>query len=68
MLDLTDIENRGVTFKKFCGLDAEDGVGCTEEAVGDITAELEDGVKIPVPVCEGHLQELIAAYNVEQVS
>ncbi|QOI67501.1 hypothetical protein SEA_BEUFFERT_109 [Streptomyces phage Beuffert] len=68
MLDLTDLENRGVTVKKFCGLDIQDGVGCTGEAVGDITAQMEDGVEIPIPVCQPHLDAIMAEFDVHDLS
>lgn len=68
MLNLSDLEKSGVVFKKFCGLDAEEGVGCSEEAVGEIIAQLPDGPQIPIPVCQGHLEMIQSEYDVDNLS
>ncbi|XAO35298.1 hypothetical protein SEA_FRANCOB_110 [Streptomyces phage Francob] len=67
MLNLSDMENVGITVKKFCGLDIEN-MGCTGEAVGDIIVEMEDGVQIPLPVCQQHLDVIQSTYEVEHLS
>lgn len=67
MLNLSELENAGVTVKKFCGLDIQEGMGCTGEAVGDIIAEMEDGVQIPIPVCQQHLDVIQSKYDVESL-
>ncbi len=67
MLNLSDMENVGITVKKFCGLDIQEGVGCTGEAVGDMLLEMEDGVQIPIPVCQQHLDVIQATYEVESL-
>jgi len=68
MLNLTDLENRGILVKKFCGLDIQDGVGCTGEAVGDLTAEMEDGTEVPIPVCQPHLDAIMSEFEVQDRS
>lgn len=68
MIDLAELEKAGVTVKKFCGLDVEDGVGCSEEAVGEIIAQLEDDIQVPVPVCQGHLEMIMSEFDVERMS
>ncbi|WMI33502.1 hypothetical protein SEA_PHREDRICK_112 [Streptomyces phage Phredrick] len=67
MLNLSDLENQGLTVKKFCGLDIQENVGCTGEAVGDIVAEMEDGVQIPIPICQQHLDVIQSVYEVESL-
>jgi hypothetical protein len=57
----------GVTIRQFCGLDIQDGLTCPNEAVGEILAELEDGVTVPIPICEGHLHAVQAQYSVEEL-
>jgi hypothetical protein len=66
MLDLSELENAGVTVKRFCGLDIQGNVGCTGEAVGEFIAETEDGIKVPVPVCEAHRDAIMAEFEVEE--
>jgi hypothetical protein len=66
LLNLSELEKAGVTVKKFCGLDMND-MGCTGEAVGDIIAEMEDGVQIPIPVCQQHLDVIQSQYDVESL-
>lgn len=68
MLDLSELENAGVTVKRFCGLDIQGDVGCTGEAVGEVIAVLEDGVEVPIPVCEPHRDAIMADFNVEDIS
>ncbi|QWT29996.1 hypothetical protein SEA_TUNATARTARE_112 [Streptomyces phage TunaTartare] len=67
MIDLAELQKAGVTVKKFCGLDAQEGVGCPEEAVGEIIAVMEDDVEVPIPVCEFHLELIMAEYEVEKL-
>lgn len=67
-MNLSDLENSGVVFKKFCGLDIEDSVGCPNEAVGDITTTLEDGMEVPIPICQVHLDIISSKYDVEYLS
>lgn len=67
MLDLAELKNAGVTVKKFCGLDAQEDVGCPEEAVGEIIAVMEDGIEVPIPVCEIHLEMIVAEFEVEKL-
>jgi len=67
MIDLAELEKAGVTVRQYCGLDAEEGVGCSEEAVGEVIAQLEDDVQIPVPVCQGHLDLIRSEFNIEDV-
>ncbi|AZU97183.1 hypothetical protein SEA_EMMA1919_114 [Streptomyces phage Emma1919] len=67
MLNLSDLENQGLTVKKFCGLDIQENVGCTGEAVGDIVAEMEDGMQIPIPVCQQHLDVIQSHFDVESL-
>lgn len=72
MLDLSQLEKSGVTVRKFCGFeldsDTEESVGCSEEAVGEIVAVLEDGVHVPIPVCQGHLDVIMDSREVEDIS
>jgi len=68
MIDLAELEKTGVTVRKFCGLDIEDGVGCPEEAVGEIIAAMEDGIEIPVPICNIHLKMIQSEFDVEGLS
>ncbi|QIQ62992.1 hypothetical protein SEA_MOAB_115 [Streptomyces phage Moab] len=67
MLNLSELEKAGVSVKKFCGLDIQEDMGCTGEAVGDMILEMEDGVKVPIPVCQQHLDLIQANYDVENV-
>jgi hypothetical protein len=67
LLNLSELEAAGVSVKKFCGLDIQENMGCTGEAVGDIIAEMEDGVQIPIPVCEQHLDLIQSNYKVENL-
>lgn len=67
MLNLSELEKAGVTVRKFCGLDAEDGVGCSEEAVGEIIAVMENGGEVPVPVCHRHLEIIMSEFQVEKI-
>jgi len=66
MIDLVELEKAGVTVKRFCGLDIQDGVGCTGEAVGEIIAVLEDDIEVPIPVCQPHRDAIMAEFEVEQ--
>lgn len=68
MLNLSDLKDAGVTVKKFCGLDIQENMGCTGEAVGDILVEMEDGVQFPIPVCQQHLDVIQSTYDVEHLS
>lgn len=68
MLNLSELENAGVTVKRFCGLDIQDGVGCTGEAVGEIVAVLEKDVHVPIPVCQPHLDMIQSDFDVEGLS
>lgn len=63
--DLSELTKSGVTMKKFCGLDIQDGIGCTGEAVGDITAQMEDKTEVPIPVCQAHLDMIMAEFSVQ---
>jgi hypothetical protein len=67
LLNLSDLENQGLTVKKFCGLDIQENMGCTGEAVGDIVAVMEDGVQIPIPVCQQHLDVIQSNFDVESL-
>jgi hypothetical protein len=67
MLDLSNLAEHGVTFKKFCGMEVREGLGCTGEAVGEITAQLEDGTSVPIPVCQIHLDSIMAEFDVETI-
>jgi hypothetical protein len=67
MLDLDELKKAGVTVKKFCGMDI-DGITCTGEAVGDMIVQMEDGMQVPIPVCEQHLEAIRWQFDVEDVS
>lgn len=67
MLDLNELKKAGVTVKQFCGLDAQEGVGCSEEAVGEIIAVMENDGRVPIPVCEIHLEIIMSEYEVENL-
>ncbi len=56
----------GVVFKKFCGMSDEEST-CTNEAVGEIMV-VDEGITIPIPVCEIHLAEIQSLYNVDDIS
>ncbi|HEX7764241.1 MAG TPA: hypothetical protein VF433_11610 [Cellvibrio sp.] len=68
MMDLSELENAGVTVKRFCGLDMDEDVGCTGEAVGEIIAQLENGVQVPIPVCEIHRDLIQSQFDVERLT
>jgi hypothetical protein len=36
---------------------------CPEQADGDLTAELEPGMFVPMPICEGCLPEQMKQFN-----
>jgi hypothetical protein len=57
----------GVTIMQFCGISVDEDNFCDQEAVGEILAELEDGVTVPIPICEGHLYAVQAQYSVEEL-
>lgn len=67
MLNLSELEKAGVTVKRFCGLDVQEGTGCSEEAVGEIIAQLENDVQVPVPVCQFHLDMIASEFDVEHL-
>jgi hypothetical protein len=67
MIDLDELKRSGVTVKQFCGLDAEEGVGCSEEAVGEIIAQMENGQSVPIPICQLHLEIVMAEFEVEEL-
>ena len=67
MLNLDELKKAGVTIRTFCGLDKEDGVACSEEAVGEIIAQIEDDKRIPIPVCQGHLDLIASEFSVEEI-
>jgi len=68
MIDLSELKNAGVTIKKFCSLDVKENISCTGEAVGEVVAQMEDGMTIPLPVCQIHLDMIQAEFAVEQLS
>lgn len=68
MLNLNDLEKSGVVVRKFCGLEIEESIGCPNEAVGDITAVLDDGIEVPIPVCDDHLKMIQSQFDVEHLS
>jgi hypothetical protein len=68
MIDFDALKSAGISVRKFCGLDESDGVGCSGEAVGDIIAQLEDDVQVPVPVCQEHLEMIMSDYKVVDIS
>jgi hypothetical protein len=66
--DMLELMNKpGVTIMQFCGIEVEEDKFCDQEAVGEVLAELEDGVTVPIPICEGHLRAVQAQYSVEDV-
>lgn len=65
MLDLSDLEKSGVSVRKFCGLEIQEGIGCSKEAVGDLTVILEDGTEVPIPVCQMHIDAIQSDFDVE---
>jgi hypothetical protein len=58
----------GVTVMQFCGMEVDEDNLCDQEAVGEILAELEDGVTVPIPICDGHLRAVVAQYEVEELN
>jgi hypothetical protein len=58
----------GVTVMQFCGISVDEDNFCDQEAEGEVLAELEDGVTIPIPVCGGHLQAIMNEYEVEELN
>lgn len=58
----------GVTVVQFCGVPVDEENICDQEAVGEILAELEDGVTVPIPICQGHLEAVAREYNVEELN
>ncbi|QIN94653.1 hypothetical protein PP460_gp149 [Streptomyces phage Muntaha] len=67
--EMVDLMGRpGVTVMQFCGVSVDEENLCDQEAVGEILAELEDGVTVPVPICEGHLHAVQAQYSVEELN
>lgn len=58
----------GVTVMQFCGVEVDEDNFCDQEAVGEVLAELEDGVTIPIPICEGHLRAVQSQYGVEELN
>lgn len=68
MLNLSDLENSGLTVKRFCGLDIQENVGCTGEAVGDMIIEMESEKQVSIPVCQQHLDLIQSEFDVENLS
>jgi hypothetical protein len=64
MINLENIEHR-----KFCGVPIGEYQGavviCKGEAIGDLTAELEDGTVVPVPVCQRCINDLAGKRRIE---
>lgn len=58
----------GVTVMQFCGVEVDDENMCDQEAIGELTVPLEDGITIPVPVCKTHLDSIRAEFDVENIS
>jgi len=58
----------GVTVRQFCGISVDEENLCDQEAVGEILAELEEGMTIPVPICQGHLEAVQKEYGVEDLN
>lgn len=67
MIDLDSLKKAGVTVRQFCGLDESEGVGCSHEAVGEIIAQMENGQSVPIPICDTHLEVVMAEFNVEKI-
>jgi hypothetical protein len=67
--DMVDLMRQpGVTVMKFCGIPVDEENCCDQEAVGEILAELEEGITIPIPICEGHLEAIMSEYSVEDLN
>lgn len=64
---MTDLDN--VTHRRFCGIPVGEYQGavviCQNEAIGDLTAELEDGSVVEVPICGRCADRLNANGRVE---
>jgi hypothetical protein len=58
----------GVTIMQFCGVSVDEDNFCDQEAEGEILAEMEDGITVPIPVCAGHLAAIISQYEVEELN
>lgn len=67
LIDLDAAKTAGVEVRKQCSIPLEDDginvIVCPEEAVGEITALTEEGIEIPMPICEGHLEWLQNNYS-----
>jgi len=76
LIDREELEAAGFTVRRQCGIpvdkiDENHYVACDEEAVGELTFEVEDpdlGVTpVNVPVCQGCLDKLTKRYPIEEL-
>jgi hypothetical protein len=58
----------GITIRKYCGIAVDENIMCDGEAVGELTAQLDDGTVVPIPICETHLKLVTSRYDVESLS
>jgi len=66
--EMTDLmQNSGITVRKYCGIPVDEMNMCANEAEGELTVEIEDGITIPVPICKPHLDVITSHYDVENV-
>ena len=65
-MNLDSLKN--VELRKFCGIPVEERGGvtyiCPNEAVGEISVEIDDGEIIPFPVCAEHIEQISRDYQV----
>jgi hypothetical protein len=67
LLNLNELEKAGITVRQFCGLDEQEDIACSREAVGEIIAQLENGQKVPIPICQEHLELIASEFTVENI-
>lgn len=64
---LSEEEVARAVLRKQCGIPidetADTTIICPEEAVGEIEIPLEDGMVVPMPICQGHLDWLQENYS-----
>lgn len=61
---LEEAKKSGVTTMKFCGVELEGNIMCPEEASGELQVEADEGMIIPIPICERHLQMVSVEYGI----
>lgn len=66
--EIEALKNGGITVRQYCSLEVKNGVGCTGEAVGEVTTVMENGNPLNLPICQIHLDMIQSEFDVEHLS